>query len=95
MLLSMTQCILFAILLLEVYYSFIPFIWITFALVFVEGLIGGAVYVDTFFRMSEEVESDVREFALGATSVADSSGVGVAGLLAMPLHTALCAVKMK
>jgi hypothetical protein len=40
---------------LEVIYLFIPSIWIIFAAVLWEGLLGGAAYVNTFYKMSVEV----------------------------------------
>jgi hypothetical protein len=39
----------------EVIYLFIPTIWIIFAVVLWEGLLGGAAYVNTFYKMSVEV----------------------------------------
>jgi battenin len=40
---------------LEVIYLFVPSIWIIFAAVLWEGLLGGAAYVNTYYRMSTEV----------------------------------------
>lgn len=42
------------------------------------GLLGGAVYVGAFSLIGAEVEPSLREFALGAASVADSVGIAVA-----------------
>lgn len=39
----------------EVIYLFVPTIWIIFAVVLWEGLLGGAAYVNTFYKMSVEV----------------------------------------
>jgi hypothetical protein len=39
----------------EAVYLFIPSIWIVFAAVLWEGLLGGAAYVNTFYRISAEV----------------------------------------
>lgn len=43
------------ILLFESIYYYMPNIWIVFAVVLWEGLLGGAAYVNTFYRMSTEV----------------------------------------
>lgn len=43
------------ILLFETLYYYIPNIWIVFAIVLWEGLLGGGAYVNTFYRMSTEV----------------------------------------
>jgi hypothetical protein len=39
----------------EAVYLFVPSIWIVFAAVLWEGLLGGAAYVNTFYRISMEV----------------------------------------
>jgi hypothetical protein len=41
----------------EAVYLFVPSIWIIFAGVLWEGLLGGAAYVNTFYRISVEVSS--------------------------------------
>merc|ERR1719480_428223 len=43
---------------------------LVFLIVFWEGLLGGAAYVNTFHRISEESEERSGEFSLGITSVA-------------------------
>lgn len=67
-----------------------PSIWIIFAAVLWEGLLGGGAYVNTFYRMSKEIPASRRNFALGVVPVADSIGIALAGILAMPVHNALC-----
>ncbi|KAG4029326.1 hypothetical protein MFRU_016g00800 [Monilinia fructicola] len=69
----------------------IPSVWIIFLIVFWEGLLGGAVYVNTFAEIMERVPEKDREFSLGATSVSDSGGICVAGFVGMILETGLCA----
>lgn len=49
------QLINVIILLFETLFYYIPNIWIVFALVLWEGLLGGGAYVNTFFRISTEV----------------------------------------
>jgi battenin len=50
----------------EAVYLFVPSIWIVFAAVLWEGLLGGAAYVNTFYRISIEVSvSFVTEFDIG------------------------------
>lgn len=48
----------------EAVYLFVPSIWIVFAAVLWEGLLGGAAYVNTFYRISTEV-SDCLFFMFG------------------------------
>eukprot|EP00794_Sanderia_malayensis_P013522 gene13522-14934_t len=89
-LLTAFQYINFIVLLLEVYYRFIPNVWITFGISLFEGLLGGAVYVNVFHRLSTGVQSRYREFSMGATSMANSTGIALAGVLAMQLYKSLC-----
>ena len=63
---------------------------VIFLMIFWEGLLGGAAYVNTFFRISEESEARDKQFALGIASLADSSAIGLAGLAALPLHNIIC-----
>lgn len=58
--------------------------------IFWEGLLGGAVYVNTFAEIMERVPEGDREFSLGATSVSDSGGICVAGFVGMVLEVGLC-----
>ncbi|EDN94787.1 hypothetical protein SS1G_10662 [Sclerotinia sclerotiorum 1980 UF-70] len=68
----------------------IPSVYIIFIVIFWEGLLGGAVYVNTFAEIMEKVDEVDREFSLGATSVSDSGGICVAGFLGMVLEVGLC-----
>lgn len=74
----------------EVITFFSPTIWIVFGIVFWEGLLGGSAYVNTFYRMSQELPEDKRHFSLGIVTLADAVGVLIAGLIAIPAHNALC-----
>lgn len=78
------------IFLFEVIYFFMPSIWVIFAVVFWEGLLGGGAYVNTFYRISKDVPLARRKFALGVVPIGDSMGIAIAGALAIPVHNALC-----
>ncbi|KAI0891306.1 Batten's disease protein Cln3 [Annulohypoxylon nitens] len=69
---------------------FIPSIYIVFIIIFWEGLLGGAVYVNTFAEIMENVPMSEREFSLGATSVSDSGGICIAGFVSMAMEVRLC-----
>ncbi|VDD87126.1 unnamed protein product [Enterobius vermicularis] len=80
-------------------YLFIPHIGILLALIFLEGIIGGSSYVNTFKHIYSKVsgysdkllvEPDTREFSLSAASLSDTFGVAVAGCLALPTHNYIC-----
>ena len=49
---QLVNLILFA---LEAQYKFVPSIWIVFAFVLWEGLLGGGCYVNAFYRLYQEV----------------------------------------
>ncbi|KAH7148361.1 batten's disease protein Cln3 [Dactylonectria macrodidyma] len=69
---------------------FIPSVYIIFIIIFWEGLLGGAVYVNCFAEIMENVPVEEREFSLGATSVSDSGGICIAGFIGIAMETRLC-----
>lgn len=75
---------------LHALFFFIPSVYIIFIVVFWEGLLGGAVYVNTFAEIMEEIPASDREFSLGATSVSDSAGICIAGFIGMGIEPYLC-----
>jgi battenin len=87
---SLLQVANLLILLCQSLFWFIPSVWIVFLIIFWEGLLGGAVYVNTFAEIMENVPEDEREFSLGATSVSDSAGICIAGFIGMVLEGFLC-----
>ncbi|XP_078597286.1 battenin-like isoform X1 [Branchiostoma floridae x Branchiostoma japonicum] len=91
-LLAFFQFVNVGLFLLEVLHPFLPSIWIVFAMILWEGLLGGAAYVNTFYKMSKEIAEEHREFSLGVTSQADSCGIAVAGAIAIPVHNVLCSL---
>lgn len=74
----------------QVLFHFLPNFWIVLAFVIFEGLQGGLGYVNTFYRMSYEIASEYLEFSMGVTSIADSFGIVLAGLVSIPAHNKLC-----
>ncbi|GKT66176.1 protein BTN1 [Colletotrichum tofieldiae] len=70
--------------------DFIPSVYVVFVIIFWEGLLGGAVYVNTFAEIMEKVPSEDREFSLSATSVSDSGGICIAGFLGIIMEVQLC-----
>ena len=75
---------------LHALWNFIPSVYLVFLVIFWEGLLGGAVYVNTFAEIMENVPAEEREFSLGATSVSDSGGICVAGFVGMVMEVWLC-----
>ncbi|PYH44211.1 CLN3-domain-containing protein [Aspergillus saccharolyticus JOP 1030-1] len=80
---SCLQFVNLILLTLQSLFNFIPSVWLVFAIVFWEGLLGGLVYVSTFAEIADRVPVEDREFSLGATTASDSGGVCIAGFLSM------------
>jgi battenin len=87
---SLLQCLNLFVLVTQSLYWYIPSVYILFLIVFWEGLLGGAVYVNTFAEIMAHVPENEREFSLGATSVSDSAGICIAGFVGMVLEGWLC-----
>ncbi|XP_076448088.1 battenin-like isoform X2 [Babylonia areolata] len=54
-----------SLLIAEVFLRFIPSFWIMVVIVLWEGLLGGSAYVNTFYKIRQEVEPQYSEFSLG------------------------------
>ncbi|EFQ99215.1 hypothetical protein MGYG_08964 [Nannizzia gypsea CBS 118893] len=87
---SFLQVFNLGLLTLHALFNFIPNVYIVFVVVFWEGLLGGLVYVNTFAEITDRVPKEEREFSLGATTVSDSAGICIAGLLSMVFEVWLC-----
>lgn len=87
---SLLQVANLALLTAHALFDFIPSVYVVFVVVFWEGLLGGAVYVNTFAEIMERVPAEDREFSLSATSVSDSGGICVAGFLGIVMEVRLC-----
>ncbi|KAG5978123.1 battenin CLN3 protein [Claviceps digitariae] len=83
-----------ALLILQSLYFFLPSVYVVFVVVFWEGLLGGAVYVNCFAEIMENVPEDEREFSLSATTVSDSGGICIAALVSILLEPSLCAYQV-
>jgi battenin len=88
---SLLQVANLVVLTMQALLFFLPSVYILFVIIFWEGLLGGAVYVNCFAKILEEVPLEDREFSLGATSVSDSGGICVAGVLGIIMEPRLCA----
>ncbi|KAK6014840.1 CLN3 protein [Ostertagia ostertagi] len=74
-------------------YAFVPHFGMVCAIILYEGLIGGGSYVNTFHHIHRKIDPSIREFALSTVSLADTLGILVAALTAIPLHNAICAMQ--
>lgn len=62
-------------------FDFIPWIYIVFVIIFIEGLCGGSIYVNTFYLISQDFTGAAKEFCLGATSQAYGVGITLAAVV--------------
>jgi battenin len=62
-------------------YNWVPSIWIIAVIILWEGLLGGAIYVNTFYLMSERFFGAEKEFCLGATSMSYSLSITIAAII--------------
>ncbi|XP_008048878.1 battenin isoform X5 [Carlito syrichta] len=88
--LALLQCLNLAFLLADVWFSFLPSIYLIFLIILYEGLLGGAAYVNTFHNIALETRDEHREFAMAVACISDTLGISLSGLLALPLHDFLC-----
>ncbi|KAI0641301.1 batten's disease protein Cln3 [Trametes meyenii] len=73
---------------------------LVFLLVSIEGICGGLAYVNVFYRVNQEKHDSTtadaerakqeREFRIGSIGLADSAGILMASLLAVPTEIELC-----
>ncbi|KAB0801466.1 hypothetical protein PPYR_05821 [Photinus pyralis] len=91
-LMSVFQLINVAFFTTEAIFYYIPSFWIVLALTFWEGLLGGAAYVNTFYKISNETPEEHKQFSLGATSFADAVGITLAGIIAISAHNSICSL---
>nr|UJH94434.1 Btn1 [Starmerella bombicola] len=89
-LIAILQLVNLGMAILQSLYLVNPSIYISFAFMVYEGLLGGAAYVNTFMQVSEAVPKSEREFAMGTVTMSDSAGVAAAALISMWLETSLC-----
>lgn len=87
---SLLQCLNLVIFIYQSLYVILPNVYIIMVLVFYEGLLGGAAYVNTFMKVAEDMPASNREFAMGAVGLSDSAGVVCAALISLFLEKALC-----
>ncbi|PAV86367.1 hypothetical protein WR25_22348 isoform C [Diploscapter pachys] len=71
-------------------YFYVPHIFPMMLIIFYEGLLGGASYVNTFRAVHDEIPPSAREFSMGFVSISDTVGIVMAGLLAIPTHNYIC-----
>lgn len=87
---SIIQGLIATFFLFEAIYLFTPSILIIFVIIFIEGLQGGFAYVNTYYRMTQEVPQPYKAFSMNIVAMSDSFGIIAAGFLAMRVHNWIC-----
>lgn len=59
------------------------YIIIFFGIIFWEGLLGGSVYVNSFYLISQEFQDEEKEFAMGATSMGYALGITISAFFGL------------
>ncbi|KAJ1355412.1 hypothetical protein KIN20_012806 [Parelaphostrongylus tenuis] len=92
-LLPVLQLLNTAFFILNAIYAFVPSFAIVCVIVLYEGFIGGGSYVNTFHHIHKTIDPSIREFALSTVTTADSFGILVAAIVAIPVHNSICALQ--
>lgn len=79
------------LLLMHILFPYFTSIGFVMAVIAYEGLLGGAAYVNTFYKIRVESDDSSRSFNMAFVALADSMGILAAALLAIPAHNVLCA----
>lgn len=87
---ALLQGVNVVVFLMEAMYGYMTYLPIIFILILWEGLLGGACYVNTFRLIMTDWPQEGREFAMALNSIGDSVMVSMAGVVAIPVHDALC-----
>jgi battenin len=72
-------------------YVLFPNKFIVMGIMFFEGLVGGGVYVNSFYRIRQTMPDDLKAWALGAAGVGDAAGVTLAAIVNVWLE---CAIRL-
>ncbi|KAL7072347.1 hypothetical protein ACQ4LE_008513 [Meloidogyne hapla] len=68
----------------------LPHIILLMFIIFYEGLLGGAAYVNTFSAIHRTVSKANREFCISFATIADSLGIVLAGFSSIYAHNFIC-----
>ncbi|CAH0777583.1 unnamed protein product [Bemisia tabaci] len=91
---AVLQCCNLVYLYFDSVYTLSPTVFIVFGFILFEGLLGGAAYVNTYYKIDTEMPIEEREFSMSMTSFADALGICLAGLSAIPLHNYICGLPL-
>eukprot|EP01119_Soliformovum_irregulare_P015001 TRINITY_DN4173_c0_g1_i1.p1 TRINITY_DN4173_c0_g1~~TRINITY_DN4173_c0_g1_i1.p1 ORF type:complete len:416 (+),score=75.44 TRINITY_DN4173_c0_g1_i1:38-1285(+) len=76
-------------------YDFIPSIYIVFVIVVWEGLLGGAIYVNAFYLISQKFFGAEKEYSMGAVSMSYASSITAAAGVGILWEPMLCNLRSR
>lgn len=88
--LALLQVLNAVVLSVAVAVPFLPALGVAFAIVGGEGAVGGAAYANALLNVAEEAPPEGREFAMTVASLADTTGIALAGGAALGVHRLVC-----
>lgn len=62
-------------------YAFVPSFWLIALVVLWEGIMGGSIYINTFYLISEQFTGRAKEFCLGSTTQAYGFSITMAAVI--------------
>lgn len=74
----------------EAIYMTVPIIWVIFIFVFIVEFISDYTILDVFYQQSNETPPNYQVFAVCSVSIGITVGVIFAGVVAIPMHSAIC-----
>lgn len=84
------QGVICAVFFLDSIYCYMPSLSFSFILFFIEGVIGGLAYVNTYYRIHNELTGDTKDYASPISASMNSFAIGATGFLAIPIHDFVC-----
>lgn len=76
--LQLANCV---VLLAAALFGILPHHYCVIAIMFFEGLVGGGMYVNAFYKLRTTMPEELKSWALGTASVGDAAGVSIAALV--------------
>lgn len=61
-------------------FNLVPNVWIALAIILWEGLMGGTIYVNAFYQISQVFSGAEKEYAMGATSMSYATSITLAAV---------------
>ena len=84
------QSLIFVLLFTGVRYDYLPGLWFASIFTLVEGVMGGAVYVNSFYAVARKALPEHKELSMGLVSISDTLGILSGGICGIFIQLYLC-----